>query len=158
MAVRKAVVVGANGQLQQLQSGDQLSAPIANESVYLATNGEAGSITQGMAVYISASGTVKKAKADAAGTSKAFGLVSDASISAAASGQIIFEGILSMADWTSIIGTTSLTFDTYYFLSPNTAGLLTATPPTTVGQLNVIVGHALSATEMEIFPTIPILL
>jgi hypothetical protein len=47
---------------------------------------------------------------------------------------------------------------TTYYLSAGTAGLLTATAPSTVGQYVVEIGVALSTTELLIRPRPPILL
>ena len=43
-----------------------------------------------------------------------------------------------------------LTAGADYFLDPATAGKLTTTPPSTVGQFNVYVGRAKSSTDMHL--------
>lgn len=157
MALRKNVVIGADGRMQQLQSGDT----VANVA-------DTGQITQtatptliaGNAVYSSAADTVSKAIATAVATSKLLGLATTP-ITAAATGVIQCNGILALttAQWDAVAGTTGgLAFNADYYLSPTTAGLLTATCPTTVGQTVVIVGTAISTTELRLEPTQPILL
>lgn len=48
--------------------------------------------------------------------------------------------------------------DTADWLLAIPAGKLTATPPTTAGQVNVCIGSALSSTELEVDVELPILL
>lgn len=153
MAVKKPLVLNTTGQIEQLQSSDSLSSV---ELLQL-TNGNAGSIVIGAPVYISAADTVDKARANATGTKDVFGLVADATIAAAATGGIQTDGILiaTTGQWDSICGTSGgLTFNTRYYLSQATAGLLTATAPTSGWVCEV--GIALSTTEMkvDIKPTI----
>lgn len=162
MAVKTPLVLGSDGLIQQLQAGDTFSVTGAQYSSRSVTNGEgAAAIVIGAPVYASAADTVKKAQANAKATSKLAGLGLDASISAAGVGNIITSGILvaTTAQWDAVAGTTGgLTFNTEYFLDPTTAGKITATPPTTVGQCVVLVGVAISATELELQIQPPILL
>lgn len=162
MAVKAPLVLGSDGLMQQLQSGDSISVAQATYSSRSVTNGEgAAAIVIGAPVYASAADTVKKAKADAKATSKLVGLGLDASIAAAGTGNIITGGILvaTTAQWDAVAGTTGgLAFNTEYFLDPATAGKITSTPPTTVGQCLVLVGVALSTTELELQIAPPILL
>lgn len=152
MAARKPLVV-VSGEIQQLQTGDYLNVPIAGVTEIPQTNDESGSIVIGTPVYNDAADGVKKAKADAAGTSKVLGLVSDTSISNGVSGNIAISGILSATttQWDAVFGTSGgLTFGTLYFLSAGTSGLGTSTAPSTVGQYVVELGIALSTTELKI--------
>lgn len=157
MATKKPLVLGSNGRPQQLQSGDTLGLV-----------GETGQVTQtanatliaGNVVYTTTNDHVDKALADASGTTYAIGLAA-AAISSAASGVIQVNGILALTtgEWDAVAGTTGgLTAGTTYFLSPDTAGLLTATCPTTVGDYVVIIGKAISTTELLITVSEPILL
>lgn len=157
MATRKPLVVGPDGRPQQLQAGDTLG-----------TVSETGQVTQtatptliaGNAVYSSGADAVSKAKADASGTKDVLGLAV-AAITAAASGIIQCNGILVLTtgQWDALAGTTGgLTFNTPYFLSPTTAGLLTSVVPTAVGQYVGEIGRALSTTELMIDIRPPILL
>lgn len=157
MALRKPVVL-VNGQLQQLQAADALDAPQAGGDVIILTNDEVGALIKGNVVYLDANDGVKKAKADAAGTSKPCGLSVDAP-AAGATGRVMFEGILALttAEWDAAFGTTGgLTFGTIYYLSAASAGLGAGTAPSSVGQSVVELGLALSTTEfmVRIRPTI----
>lgn len=149
MALRKPLV-SINGIISQLPAGDTLQVPIQGLQTQAMTNGESGAITQGMAVYIQAADTVKKAQANASGTRIVFGLVADASIASSASGNIATSGLLTVSDWTSVTGSATLTSGSLYFLDPSTAGKLTATAPTTTGQFVVCVGIALDTTTLQI--------
>lgn len=151
MAVQKPLVI-IDGQIQQIPSGDTLSSASSEVDVVSMTNANAGSIVIGTPVYVSAAGSVNKANAAASGTTKVLGLVKDASISAAASGFIQTDGILSATtgQWDAVAGTTGgLTAGTIYYLS-TTAGLLSSTAPSGSGQYVMKVGMALSTTELEI--------
>ena len=55
-------------------------------------------------------------------------------------------------------GLTGLTAGATYYLSAATAGAMTVTPPSTVGQYVVRLGKALSTTEFEIRIERPVLL
>lgn len=157
-AARKALVQNA-GQIQQLQAGDFLDNTALASSKR--TNDNAGSIVICSPVYVKSNGHVDLAKADASATSRAFGLVLDTSIATTVSGYIQAEGILTATtgQWDAVAGTSGgLAAGTVYYLSAATAGLLTATPPSTVGQSIVEIGQALSTTELKITPSRPILL
>ena len=149
MASRKPLVV-INGQLQELPNGDTINASVNEVDVISKTNDNAGALTVGMAVYIKATGSVDKARANAAGTTKVIGLVRDASIAAAGTGAIQTDGILSSSDWTDVTGTTNLTAGSIYYLSDSTAGEITTTAPTAAGSFVVAVGVAVSTTELNI--------
>lgn len=155
-------IVQKNGLLQQLQAGDTLSVPTSEAPIIQLTNGESGAITICQVVYISAADTVKKAKADASGTTFVIGLVADASISASTAGSIQVGNIFTAttAQWDAVAGTTGgLTQNTIYYLSDTTAGSMSATAPSTVGHYVNPIGIALSTTELKLFPSaLPILL
>lgn len=148
MAVQKPLVI-VNGQIQQIPSGDTLSAAASEVDVVSKLNDNIGAITVGMPVYVKANGAVDKAAATASGTSKVLGLVQAASVSASASGFIQTDGIIASADWTDVVGTATLTAGAKYFLS-ETAGMLTLTAPTSSGSFVMCVGIAISTTEFEI--------
>lgn len=150
MALRKPLVINA-GRIQQLQAGDVLDAPQGGGDVHVMTNGEAGAIVIGTPVYNDANGSVKKARANAIGTSRVIGLVKTTSIPNGASGEITLNGILTATtgQWDAVTGGSGgLVKDTIYYLDTTTAGMLTSTAPTTIGQLVVEVGIGLSTTEM----------
>lgn len=148
MALRKPLVL-VGGEIQQLQSGDSLSGPFTEVDTVVLTNGDATSHALGDIVYISAADTGKKAKADAAGTKDAIAIAMGA-ITNGTTGSYQTGGILT--------GLTGLTANTPYYLSAATAGLLTATPPSAVGQYVVRIGLAISTTELMINIERPILL
>jgi len=150
MALRKPLVI-ANGQIEQLQSGDTLD--IQAEAIQL-TNDEASAVVIGAPVYSDANSGFKKAQANAAGTQGVIGLVAQApNIAAGASGAVCLDGILSAttAQWDAVTGDTGgLVFNAKYYLDPATAGKLTQTAPTTTGQYVREVGRALSTTELKV--------
>jgi hypothetical protein len=162
MATKKPLVMGSNGLPQQLQSGDELAANIASTQVRTRTNANAGSLVKGAPVYKnSTSDEVDKARANAAGTARVYGLVYDTTIATTAQGTIATDGplIATTTEWDAVTGQTGgLTPGAMYFLDPATAGKLTTTPPTTAGQLVVKVGEAVSDVELEINISDPILL
>jgi len=161
MAVR-IPIVQVGGQFQQLQSTDTLSVPVfSGGDVISLTNDEAGAIVICTPVYVDAASGVKKGKADAAGTKSIIGLVSDTSITNGVAGNIIINGFLTATtgQWDAVFGTTGgLTFNTRYYLSAATAGLATATAPSTVGQYVLELGIAISTTVLKVDIKSPILL
>jgi hypothetical protein len=152
MALRKPLVVNS-GEVQQLQSGDTLDAPQAGGDDVTMTNGNAGALVIGTPVYVSGNNTVDKAKADASGTSKGFGCMVPVSTGAATPGAVRRDGVLAATtgQWDTITGGAGgLVANTEYYLDPATAGKLTSTPPSTVGQYLVKIGRGISTTELDI--------
>lgn len=161
MATRSPLVI-VNGAIQQLQSGDQLAAGVAFADLRTLTNGEtATALVIGAPAYMFAAGSVKRAQANAASTSKVIGLGYDVSTAFGASGQLINSGVMTAttAQWDAVTGGTGgLVFNTTYYLDATTVGKLTPTAPSATGQSVVQVGVALSTTDMEILLGSPILL
>lgn len=149
MALRKPLVINA-GEVQQLQAGDTLDAPVAAIDVIQATNGNGSPITLGQVVYPDAANSVDLAQANALATTDPIGLVAEASIAPAASGSIQTDGVIANANWTPVTGGPNLTTGAEYYLSASDPGQLTTVAPTTVGQYVVKVGRALSTTELLI--------
>ena len=115
------------------------------------TNGEAGAVAIGRAMYVSASGSMRLANANNAGTVEVVGLVAATSVASAAAGNMATAGVLTATttQWDAVTGQTGgLTFNARYYLSNTTAGALTTTAPTS-GYV-VLVGVALSTTKMKI--------
>ena len=142
-----------SGVPKQLQPGDSISVPITGVNEIPQTNDESGSIVICTPVYNDVADGVKKAKADAIGTTKVLGLVSDTTISASASGNIAISGVLTAttAQWDAVFGTTGgLAAGTVYYLSAATAGLATVTSPTANPQYSIALGIAISTTEFKI--------
>lgn len=152
MATRKPLVLSSTGEVQQLQSTDTLAInELGGVRTLTLTNANAGSIVFGTPVYVSAADSVDKAKADASGTRNVVGLVNDATIATTVSGAVAVDGVMvgTTGQWDTVFGTTGgLTPGTMYFLSAGTAGLGTATAPSTVGQYVVKLGRAISTTEL----------
>lgn len=140
MAVRKPLVLNA-GEIQQLQAGDTLGGPVAEVDLISLTNSDAASTAIGDVMYIFGADSVKKAKADASATAAAY-YFATAVITAASTGNFQSAGVLA--------GMSGLTPGATYYLSAATSGLMTVTPPSTVGQYVVRLGKALSTTEFEI--------
>jgi len=137
MAARLPLVI-VNGEIQQLQPGDNISEVDFSSM----TNGESSAaMAVGDAVYLSATGEVKKGKANALATAEIFGF-SRETPAAGAAGFYQTEGVMP--------GFAGLTPTATYYLSPTTFGLITVTAPTAVGQVVTRVGKAVSATELDI--------
>jgi len=128
------------------------SAPSSTVSATFDSN-----TSKGMALYISGSGNVDLAQADAIGTKGVVGLAS-AAVLATATGDYQMEGQITQSDWSAVIGSTTLTAGSFYFLDESTAGRLTDTPTTTPGEYVVRVGRALTTTTLDIEVAQPILL
>jgi hypothetical protein len=81
------------------------------------------------------------------------GLVSDVNIANGANGSIMIGGIFiaTTAQWDAVTGDIGgLVTGSRYYLSAATAGLLTATPPSTIGQYIEPIGYALNTTHLKI--------
>jgi hypothetical protein len=149
MALRLPLVI-VNGQISQLPAGDTLNAPVSAPETLSQT--AASTMIAGQVVYNNSADSIEKAKADASGTSKPVGMC-QAAITAAASGNIVVNGVLTLttAQWDALAGTTGgLAAGTVYYLSPTTPGLITSTPPSTIGQFLVELGMAISTTELKV--------
>ena len=152
MALVPALVLKA-GLPQVAGAGDTISTAVSSVSTYAMT--AAAALVKGNAVY-SSSSTAALAKGDASATSRCIGLVADATIANAASGNIATSGPLTIADWTAITGALPLVAGAPYFVSDATAGLLTVTAPTASGHFTHQIGYALTTTTMmiEVSPTV----
>lgn len=100
-------------------------------------------------VFISGEGTIDLAKADAASTHAAIGVVTEAAI-LGDTAEFQTHGIVG--------GFSGLTPGAKYYLSAATAGLVIATAPSSVGEYVVFLGIAISATELLFIPSIIVLL
>lgn len=115
-------------------------------------NAHGSTIVIGQAVYSDAAG-VKLARANSNVTRRVTGLVLDASISNAASGNIASSGIITATtgQWDAVTGQTGgLTPNTTYYLSAATDGRITPTSPSTTGEWSQQVGYALDSTQLRI--------
>lgn len=122
------------------------------------TNKESGAVVIGTPVYSFAAGQIKKARANAAGTGKAIGLVKATSIAADEAGDVQVEGILTAttAQWDVVTGGSGgLTAGSTYYVSAATAGLLTTSAPANPNYITPV-GIALSTTQMKILIDLPV--
>lgn len=157
MASKKPLVFNTTtGKAEQLQSGDTLDAAVSSARQRTVTNGNAGAITIGQAVYLTAADTVDLAQGNASGTSDVIGVVVATSISASGTGAIITNGQLTATttQWDAVTGQTGgLTAGSTYFLDKTTAGKMTADISAyTTGDFVCQVGRAFSTTVMEVEP------
>jgi hypothetical protein len=151
---KKKPIVLTNGQLEQLQSGDHID--LSNSTTK--NNNTGGTLVIGTAVYVSG-GNATEAQADAQNTVRVAGLVVDITAPDAGPVEVQADGILiaTTGQWDAVTGQTGgLTEGADYFLSEATAGELTTTAPSVAGDFVLRVGHALSATELEIEVAQPI--
>jgi len=158
MAARKPLVING-GQIEQLQAGDTLDASVTEVDVVSKTNDNASPIVIGNVVYNKTDGDVDLARANAQGTVQVLGLVRDASIAAAAAGNIQTDGILTATtgEWDAVTGGSGgLSPGVPYYVSAATAGLITSTAPSSAGQYVVRIGLASSATSLDISVEPPI--
>jgi hypothetical protein len=160
MAFKKAIVLGADGSLQQLQPTDVLEVGVGNQG-FITTNGNSTEIlTEGQIVYVKSDGTVDLANADTVATSKAIGLVKDASVAIGASCVIVTDGMIEILDWTDVLitGDSDLVIGSAYYLSDVEDGKITSSRTTLTGSSVVYIGRAVSTTALEISIERPILL
>lgn len=119
------------------------------EERIIRTDDASAAVAAGEVVYVSGAGTVAPAQANADLTSRVAGI----SLAAAALGaEVIYQsaGVVT--------GMSGLVANTFYYLSASTPGLLTSTAPSTAGQYVVLVGLALSTTELLLMQESGILL
>lgn len=156
MALKKVLVLGTTGEIEQLQPGDTIDVTTDSNQLFIAHNATGVALTIGQAVYISAANAVEAALADDVTTSGVVGLVADASIADGANGYILTDGTLVSTDWTAVVGATTLTPGSVYFLSDTAAGELTTTVPTAPGSFVARVGTAINTTTLEVTISRPI--
>lgn len=152
MALIKPLVI-INGLVQQLSAADTLDAAVSEVDVVALTNNQGAAVVIGTPVYSNAAGQFRSGQANASGTIQLIGLAKDVSTAIAASGLVQTDGILvgTTVQWDAITGQTGgLTAGSPYYLSAATAGRLTVTAPSTIGQFVVRVGLALSSTQLDI--------
>jgi hypothetical protein len=121
-----------------VDDGTTLNAVGGTSNSIVVTQASHGFVV-GDVLYLNGSGYTK-AKADSANTSSVAGIVS----------KIQSSSVFQLTSGGKMSGLTGLTVGADYFLSPVTAGLLTATEPTTTGYVSQPVGIALSATSLQV--------
>jgi|SRR5580765_4559778 len=131
----------------------------SGSTVVQAANGSVSPIVAGAPVYITGSGTVSAAQANALGTSGVLG-VTNGLVAPAGTGGVVVTGplVLTTAQWDAVVTGESggLTAGTLYFLDPAVAGKLTATAPSTPGQVVTLIGRAIAPTTLIITMGVPI--
>ena len=149
MPVKKPLVL-TNGEIEQLQSGDQ----VAQATIFNQNNANVNTVVICTPVYATTTADeMDLAQADAVATKDVLGFVAETSVAAAASGAVQSDGVLSAttAQWDAVTGDSGgLTAGSKYYLDESTAGMLTTTPPSGSGEFVAMVGMGLSTTEMEI--------
>jgi len=150
-AYRPLVIIG--GDVTQLPSGDTILGAAEETSLGSFQNDTLSAVPFGTPVYCSSAGKFTPARANAKPTAQVFALVRDASIGGSASGSLQASAFLSgtVSQWNAVTGGSSgLTPGANYFLSADTAGRLTTTPPSADGSFVVKIGQAITATMMAI--------
>lgn len=143
---------GTDGQVVTTDGAGNLSFSSASgggTSDYTTTNKDSVSIQAGQAVAAFNSSGIGVVRGNA--TNDQVQCVGLAIALAAANAAITIQtnGLLTLADWTNVIGSTTLTTKTKYWLDV-TAGKLTATPPSTVGNIVQLIGEAVTDTTLSI--------
>ncbi len=138
-----------NVQLTGQQVGNSIALTISSD-LYGAMNQSGINLPAGTPVALGSGGIIQANATD--NTKPCVGLLPD-SIIVGQQTQYQGNGPLTLPDWTSIVGTTSLTVGGFYALS-TTSGLLTLTPDLTagVGRLLQYVGEGISAQTLKILP------
>src|SRR5208283_4210790 len=118
------------------------------------TNADASVAVIGAPVYAAGNNTFDFARANSQPQATVIGLVKDASIAPAASGNVQTDDVFTAttAQWDAVVNGESggLTPGATYYLDPANAGKLTATVPTTAAQYVAKVGVAISPTELDL--------
>ncbi len=135
----KSLVEGTNVIITHA-TGSITIASNGGVSSLIATSGE--TLAEGDIVYMKVDGKVWKAKANADLTSVALGLAAT-TVSADSPVNIILLGELTHSTW-------SLTIGEQLWLSPATAGELTATPPSATDQYIVPIGVAIATDTLSV--------
>lgn len=160
MASRKPLVIVA-GQIEQLQSGDTLSAPLTEVETVSQTNGEADALVIGSAVYNDSADSVKRGQSNAAATSEIIGFATEETVATGQPANVQTSGVLEATtnQWDAMSDLTGgLNVGEVYYLDDAVPGEITATAPTAAGKYVVRVGRAISTTGLLIEIRAPILL
>lgn len=130
-------------------------------TTFIKTNNDTQSLHIGMPVHSSGVGAVARASADTGLTADLVGLVFDAEVLAGSSGRIQSSGIMTATtgQWDAVTEQVGgLTEGAIYYLNIAPVGRITTVPPSTPGQYVVIIGVALSSTQLFINTQASILL
>ena len=128
-------------------------------SGFSATNGDAAGLVIGNVVYFDSVGDAVKAQADADISALGVGFATG-TIGIAGDGNFQLDGIMtaSEAEWNAVTeeGAGGLTEGARYFVSEITAGKITTTAPSSVGETVVQIGVAVSSTQLKITDTLQV--
>lgn len=123
-------------------------------SIYSKVNDDGVPLVKGTPIYSSALGLIRRADATGTGTAwQVLGLVAETSIPITNLGNIQTSEILTATttQWDVVTGQVGgLTEGSIYYLDPVNPGKLTTTAPTITGQYLIIVGYAVSLTQLSI--------
>ena len=137
-------LVIVSGQVRELESSESLNATVTAKEIIRLTADSNYTASVGEAVYIDGQGKAQPAKADAAASTYPVGFVRGA----ADGGTIAAGEILDIQTDGQAEGFSNLTAGQKLYLSPSSAGDVTATAPNTANQYVVPVGRAISATDI----------
>jgi len=141
----------ADGAITDEQVADDAAITETKVDVSYLTSGEnknGSDLVMGQPVASYTSGTGFVAASALAVATQSFGLLNE-DVAATISGTIRFIGLITLADWTAVIGAATLAPRTTYYLS-ETPGKLTATPPTSLGSVVQQVGVAVTPTTLDV--------
>ena len=126
---------------------------------FTATNESGSALVIGNVVYFDSVGDAVKAQADADVSALGVGFASGA-IADMADGSFQLDGVMiaTEAEWNAVTeeGSGGLTEGARYFISEITAGKITITAPSSVGETVVQIGVALSSTRLKITDTLQV--
>ncbi len=137
------------------------TAASAAGTTFVKTNNDAVTLQKCRPVHSSGIGMVARADANTATTSDLVGLVADGEVAVSASGRVQTSGIFTATtgEWDAITEQVGgLIEGSIYYLNVAPSGRLTIIPPSSPGQYVVIVGVALSSTQLFINTQASILL
>ncbi len=115
---------------------------------WIATNDSGATIQAGQPVRVHSDGTLRLAQANSI-TNAAVGLSME-QIANTSWGAISGDGILTLPNWTNVIGSTNLTPGMRYYLTPSALGMLQSSAPTASPDVLQFCGVALSTTTLKI--------
>lgn len=128
----------------------------AATDTFTAENKDSVTILAGQPVSAHSSGTGIIRAVATANTTRVLALATE-SIAAGATGTFLASGMLTLTDWTSVTGATTLVARATYLLSATTA-TLTTTAPTTTGYIVQQVGSSVAPDTLHVFINQTILL
>ena len=151
----KPLVIEA-GQIRQLAAGDTLDAVVTAKEVVTIESASGVTLNAGDAVYIDSAGKLNLASGGATASKYPIGFVrgqtdgTTSNIAAGSQVEVQTDGIFTISDWTAVLGSSTLSPGTKYYLSSATAGNITATAPSSSNHFIVPIGRAISTTSMYI--------